>query len=247
METERKKEHYFLYHRKVGSAKSLKGRVLFVNIFVDEDGDVWTEDEKRKAADELNQAEIFLKSEAFKRGKYLSFQNYTIQFSVPKLPRSAVGDSYRWIFEEALLQALHARRNQDLNRRLRKEYQVDEVAAVMLVHNDNRSNAPGYSVAYINFPEFCLIFKNGLCKYTIVHEVLHLFGAADLYYPESVVHAARKHLGSSIMMDYGEMRIDPLTEFLIGWTESPSQEASAFLEETRHISADEIARAGENS
>ena len=81
----------------------------------------------------------------------------------------------------------------------------------------------------------------GFTSFTIEHELLHQFGAVDLYYPKEVVEIAKLFLPKSIMNDGYE--IDPLTEYLIGWKESLSYNAALFLARTQHFTVEYINQA----
>jgi hypothetical protein len=83
------------------------------------------------------------------------------------------------------------------------------------------------------------IFKNphGVW-FTLLHELLHLFGAVDFYYPSAVKIAAEKWLQGSVMN--GGDAIDDLTRVLIGWNDQLTSNAVDFLEATKDVTAKEI-------
>lgn len=68
------------------------------------------------------------------------------------------------------------------------------------------------------------------------HELYHLYGAEDFYYPEDVKTLCSTLLPESIMND-GD-KIDPLTAFIIGWDEELDQNAYEFLQKTAHLTED---------
>lgn len=75
-------------------------------------------------------------------------------------------------------------------------------------------------------------------KRTFLHELLHLFGAEDFYYPPTVEKAAEKWLPGSIMNE-GDA-IDDLTRVLIGWDDHLSCNAEGFLDDTKDVTEKEI-------
>lgn len=81
--------------------------------------------------------------------------------------------------------------------------------------------------------EFSVVRFNSEPK-TIVHELLHQFGAADLYAPYEIRALTDKYLPNSIM--YEGTEIDPLTRYLIGWTDELPRDAVKFLKETARFS-----------
>ena len=74
----------------------------------------------------------------------------------------------------------------------------------------------------------------------ILHELLHLFGAVDYYYPDAVKEAATKWLPGSVMNERGGTAIDDLTRVLVGWDDTLTPAAVSFLEDTRHVTVEEI-------
>ena len=74
--------------------------------------------------------------------------------------------------------------------------------------------------------------------HTLVHELLHQFGAIDLYYPDEITVAGEKFLGRSIM-NCG-MDIDDLTRVLIGWRTTLTDNAINFLEATKGVTKEQV-------
>ena len=113
----------------------------------------------------------------------------------------------------------------------------DERPVILVVNKKLRSHAyPREKVNGIPMStarEYCVIGHN--FRYfsgrTIRHELFHLFGAPDLYTPQSVKGPASRLLPGSIMND-GNIT-DALTAYCIGWTDTLSPEALDFLWETR--------------
>ena len=81
--------------------------------------------------------------------------------------------------------------------------------------------------------------------FVICHELLHLYGAMDYYYPALVKREADKHFLHSIMLDFGGViHIDEFTKFLVGWNDDLTPDAIDFLKKTivtrRSVSLDSI-------
>lgn len=99
-------------------------------------------------------------------------------------------------------------------------------------------NKPGRSYASpsVTYPasdsEYCIIYEREF--YTLLHEALHVFGAADYYYPEQVRQAATHIIGDCVMLTRSCM-IDDLTRYLIGWRDTPSKQAQLLLDATSYI------------
>lgn len=75
-------------------------------------------------------------------------------------------------------------------------------------------------------------------KRTFIHELLHLFGAEDFYYPPVVEKAADKWLPDSIMNE--GHTIDALTRVLVGWDTWLSGNAEGFLNDTKGVTEKEL-------
>ena len=65
---------------------------------------------------------------------------------------------------------------------------------------------------------------------TIMHELLHQFGACDLYYPRELRDLVAKMGYLSIMAIGNTDLIDPLTAYLIGWTDCLPPDVIPLLE-----------------
>ena len=92
--------------------------------------------------------------------------------------------------------------------------------------------------------ECSTIFRDGrkYSYHTIMHELLHQFGAIDLYYPKTVSRWSKQLLGKSIMREYDGTIVDELTAYLIGWIDSVSEETFAFLQNTAAITSKEYSK-----
>jgi len=75
---------------------------------------------------------------------------------------------------------------------------------------------------------------------TIIHELLHQFGAPDYYYPKAVKSLADKYFPQSIMTSGTGIVIDSLTSYLIGWSDSIDRNAATVLELTKQITYADI-------
>ena len=97
-----------------------------------------------------------------------------------------------------------------------------------------------------NHPEWSMVsyqksFGEKEVVHTLVHELLHQFGAIDLYYPEKITAAGEKFLGKSIM-NCG-LDIDDLTRTLIGWRTDLTDNAINFLEATKDVTKEQVMEA----
>ena len=75
-------------------------------------------------------------------------------------------------------------------------------------------------------------------KNTLIHELLHQFGAIDYYYPSQIKALAGAYFPDSIMNSGST--IDPLTRYIIGWDKELAPDAKAFLRDISSVSEEDI-------
>ncbi len=110
-------------------------------------------------------------------------------------------------------------------------YELDEAPLVFAINRKIRSFAFCANTKADDYTcEFSIVDRFDR-KNTIVHELLHQFGAVDFYTTDITKLAADKYLKDSVMN--GGSTIDSLTRFLIGWDKELSDNAIYFLEETK--------------
>lgn len=105
-----------------------------------------------------------------------------------------------------------------------ERYHVDSCPFIFVFNRKGRSYASTADLNYKNFKhEKAVVFNNKdkNIENIILHEVLHLFGAIDYYYPEYLTIEIKKFFPKSIMLSTAYSEIDPFTAFLIGWKKTP--------------------------
>ena len=118
---------------------------------------------------------------------------------------------------------------------LREMYQFEEAAIFFVSNRDGRSFAVNeYAESGL---EYVVLYRR---QGDYRHELYHVYGAADLYYPQEAKQQALACFGDSIMIDGAAGGVDALTAYLLGWTEQPSFAARTFLENTAWITADYV-------
>ncbi len=89
--------------------------------------------------------------------------------------------------------------------------------------------------AYDSKLEFVITYGNDDAA-VFQHELLHLFGAEDMYIHNDIEAAAMQYFPDSIMLRTAqENSIDSLTAYLIGWLDRPDAQGQQFLQLTRHL------------
>lgn len=224
--------HIYLKNVEQGSCKKLVGNVACTVIFVNDTESGWTPDAESEAKKALVDQELMLEAEASKHGVTLDINYYYQTASVNvKIPISS--DDSSWL--DAAVESAGLDPFDSAPGKLKKKYSADEAPIVFAINKEGRSNA---HQQYYNATEYCTVYESDMDSFS--HELLHLFGANDYYYPSTVTLLCEQHLGDSIMND-GEA-IDSLTAHVIGWTEEPDEAAEKFLSGSKLISQATIDR-----
>jgi hypothetical protein len=218
----------------------MTGKVMIMFVFVNDTDAQWDaegiKEAKTSIEDQMNRLETAAAGYGAKLDMTSLFLNASISESfvagddVNEFSLKTVYDAMVDVdFEQAI-------KNQDV---LENGFGVDSVPVVFLLNRTGRSFAAQADDTY-DYMEFAVIFKSGL--YAVRHEVCHIYGAKDFYFPDATIEARKKYLPDSIMAD-SKKEVDDLTAYLIGWTDELSEAALQFLEATNHLTAEEIEEA----
>ncbi len=221
-------DHLFLDTRGVGVCKKLIGKVELFFVFVDDPQSDWTPEEKTSATEQLNAEIAALEKEALNFGVTLEIHPY---YTSLKLASSADhGEIHVW-------EHLYARQNgydslAIMQRDRALSSSPSSAPVVFLFNYTGRSYA--YSDTRPDQPEVAVLFEMEAFR----HELFHLYGAKDFYYHQLTESSAKKYLPGSIMNDGNG--IDDLTAYTIGWMETLTENAAAFLEATAKITYEDL-------
>jgi len=222
-----------------GSAKSLTGLIYPLIIFVSEVGHPWTSLQKQQILRLRGEAEhwicdqsrIYNSHLAFHRGGNFGYENDIVVDFIPQATGS--NDEYsHWV--AYLLQKI-GWDPLDLNSKLIKESGSTHLHVEMYANKAGRSYAIPFCQGADNqkyFMEGAFIYRfyqnsSELLSASIAHEILHLYGAWDLYHncdvtKDQTMHALRlfpNDIMVRIDTSIDKLSISPLTAWRIGWTE----------------------------
>ena len=227
----------------MGSSKKLLGKCVFVNIFLSDTESSFNEDDKQKYIDRLKAAFDILNDNALKYGK--SFEpiynqpdimlDFKTDFTIP----DSISD-YKWA--RTILNDIIA--EYDLEEIL-AQYDADNVS--YLYHINKKmdpyalpNDLPSHSFGTIYYNEIAVIPRYVLWDTyetkiaTYAHEILHLFGAIDLYYPGDLygyrVGLAEKIFPHDIMCNSYYTEIQDVSAYLIGWLDELKKEYHVFID-----------------
>ena len=231
---------------KLGSAKLLEGDNILISIFVDINGDEWTEEERQYCKDSLEKAVSWIEGEGETYGKQICFlydmesqsdllYSQSIDFKVDS--DSEDSNQYRYY----LYNKLWIQENIDIDP-IKEKYGSDSIGYLFFIKDAGTSYTYSHYIEdrNINKEEMCTIYLEDSSNYgfyenpaTYAHEILHLYGALDLYdgaCPEDVNEYVINTYPYEIMLstydetlipnEYDEVKsISPITAYMLDWVE----------------------------
>ena len=220
--------HVFLASRGYGDSFSLTGDVVVNIVFVNDPEAQWTDAGRSNVMLQIMSQTIMLKEAAAEYGAELNL-NPTYHYVTVDVVYDAE-NYHEWA--EAVLQEMGYTAD-NASSLAKKNRNVKEAPYMFCTPRDGRSFAR--AVEKDGVFEYGILYADGAAY---AHELSHLFGAEDFYYPEQVKALAEDCFGKSIMLDSADHIFDSLTAYLVGWTDEVSEEALRFLDETAWITKD---------
>jgi len=223
--------HILVGSRNNGICATFTGNVLITVVFVNDPTSTWTAEKiaSTKAGDNAMTAEIL--SEAASYGANL---NITVEYRQATVSTTEESDRAAWA--EQVMASAGLGNIATASAELERARGVQEAPILFYVNATERSYAQPNSGEYT---EYAIIWNCGSDTVTYRHELYHLFGAPDLYSPQLVKECAQRYYPNSTMLNVDNAVTDELTAYFIGWTDTLSSNALAFLRETAGISREE--------
>lgn len=227
-------DNVFLKTRYGGSCESLTGKVHITVLFVSDPGAIWSDEEIALEQQNINAIVETIRADAASFGAEL-----TLSVSCHKTFSTALDITNLNPWYNNALAALDLPDISQVNRHLEEAKGVDAAPVIFFTKRAGRSTAVSQS-ALGTGKEYATIYQSSISFY---HELCHIFGAKDFYYPEKVEAIADDILGTTIMKDSASGVIDSLTAYLMGWNSSPDDKAMAFLNATKDITSADMSEA----
>ena len=217
-----------------GICRNFSGTPVVVLLFMDDDESFWTEDEVHTFTNEsVMPALDFLKREAAFWNVELDFvlesystptTGYTIDFFgvMPTTSKEAVKED---AFEQAAGDLGFAS-DWIFYSYLQSQYPTQDIVFLTIFNKDGRSFTVQHKTGYHRGGEHCVIYS-GYASYSapmVAHEILHLFGAEDLYAENASVEIeeiTKKEFPNDIMWTYLDdwgNQVEAYTAYAVGWT-----------------------------
>jgi hypothetical protein len=202
----------------------MTGRIRLTFLFTDIPGYRWTYREKQDAKEVYAKALKLVARDAQRFGIRFDMKTDYISSSVQE--EVAMGNCVDWA--EKALAAAQLPGYHDAGSLLKKRFGVDSAPLCFCI------NGPGRSFAHSGGnTEFIVLFT----QEALFHELCHLYGAKDFYYPEKLSDLAKEYYPNSVMLDdtHPQVCVDNFTAYLIGWTDKLVGRDQQFLKELEKI------------
>ena len=218
----------FVDARDKGISATLTGKVLVTTIFVSDKNTSWTKAEMDAVKDGHAKMTKEILAEAKSWGVELEL---ILEYKTAAVTKDLAKETHTKWYQDALT---GAGLTQYASRDLERSRGVKEAPILFYLNLPGRAFAvPRQTSVYVT--EYAVFYNKEDGSATYRHELYHLFGAQDFYYPDEVETLAKKYFPNSPMMAGTDQKTDPLTAYLIGWTDKLSTEANTFLEQTNWI------------
>ncbi len=211
--------------KNLGICKELKGNIDIALIFVSEPGSYWSEDDIKRFRVESGNITYYLVKQAARYGVWLEFHIDIEKLMTAKVCEVENRKELCRLFALKHGYATMKEYHEGSAGRISGHQKVYAFAFKKLGRAFAMNDRVGYASG--NCAEYLFLY-NGKCDF-MLHEMLHLFGAADLYMPNALCRAALKVFPNSVMLSSEQKEIDDLTAYLIGWTKQPSPKALELL------------------
>lgn len=224
--------HIFYDRRGKGKNVSLNGDVDVICVYVSDGESSWTDEEILNTFYDQQTALEGLEAEAERYGNVLdiSLSYYEYQTS-DILTRSTYN-----IWSDKVIKGLGFAGRDYVNEQLCEMLGCDEAVVVFCFDKEERSFA--VSANYNAGTEYAVVYGSTAAE-ALAHEICHIFGAYDYYFPSVIDDAADKYFPDSVMLGGENDAVDSLTAYLIGWTDTVADDAIAFLQATSHLTKEE--------
>lgn len=227
-----------------GNCRRLAGKPFVMVIYLDDDVSSWTEEEVGIYSENLIYPALeFLEDNAAKWDVPLCLKTgYYATYGHPDRPVKYDGviDTFedgtisRDILDQAA-KSIGFASKEDMHDHLTEFAGTDQIAYVVMVDKGGRSYSLPYKGRNRNAGsdyelEYAVVFSGftdtsrDSASDTVAHELLHLFGAEDFYYPAGREKLAKKLYPDDIMLcaksDLQYFTLEDYTAFTLGWTDA---------------------------
>lgn len=221
---EQLRSNYFLTYKEIGCCKTMTGKIAVSVVMISDSVSTWDDASASKLQTALDAYAKDIQSEAADYNAELSF---TYNYYKANLTGDVCSGEYAYDWQDPALKSAGLPELSKMHGYVTELNEAKEAPVVFAFNKEGRA------YAHVGNDEFLVLFAEDDFD-GFQHELSHIFGAKDFYYPTEVKALASECFSGSIM-NSGETA-DPLTAYLIGWADTLSQSAVGFLEDTNSIS-----------
>lgn len=228
---------YFLCSKNSGRCKSLTGKIHVLLVMIEDGESVWDAEAASALKDTVSEVlDTFMSfADDYSTDLTMTASYANVEANEPL----GWADDKKW--RETAVEAAGYDSMDKADALICEEYDADGAVILFCFNKKGRSYAE--AAMEKNGIEYAVIYEHDVETY--MHEMLHLFGTMDYYYPANIKAVAEKYFSGTIMASGTEPVIDTLSAFVVGWSDELSEDALAFLRETDGYTLEDAESANE--
>lgn len=237
---EKYKDYYVLAGKGSGASKEMKNEVIVSIFLLSSARHKWSASQKDSFIRTLDSALHHLMREAKENGVYLNFLRMTYEREITSFDLSNDMSKKWYELGTTAVAGTGASNVSEYQNMIKQKYSCNEAPVILATPADIRAFAYNAKVNEPRVHEFC-VMDAPITKDSVVHELLHVFGACDYYNVPLTAYAAHHFLPNSVMNLHRSTNfcVDELTQYVVGWRDTLSPDAIAFLDTIKPMTIDE--------
>ena len=220
--------HWAELGRDLGPAAKLVGDIELLLVFISTPEHPWSEEEITDFFNIVHTSEDFILDEADRYGVPLSLSAQYFEASIPyEFDGSDLNNidlSWYWYLVKNYF---HTDGMTSMHEAYEERFGKDNTPFLFVFNNSYRNITYSTNLLHPNWQEEFSIYygQQPMRDNMIVHELMHQYGAVDLYDlgSEGVEEISEQIFPDSVMLRSEGTEIDELTAYLIGWIDDPSE------------------------
>ena len=219
--------HWVEMRRDLGPAAKLVGDIQLLLVFVSTPEHPWSQEEIINFFNVVQTSKDFILDEAERYGVPLSLSAQYFEASIPSefdgSDLSNIDLSWYWYLVKNYF---HTDGMVSMHEAYEERFGKDNTPFLFIFNTPYRNITYSADLLFPNWlEEFSIYYgQQPLRDNLIVHELMHQYGAVDLYdlSSEGVEEISEQIFPDSVMLRQEGTEIDELTAYLIGWIDDPS-------------------------
>ena len=228
------RDSYYVSQKELGCCQTMTGKVAVTVVKISDSVGQWDAEAtaELEAALENHKKDIENEAAGYHADLSLSIHYYDVSMT-----GDVCSGEYSRDWQDTALQKAGLPNLQKVHNHLERKYKAKEAPLVFVF------NKPGRAYAEIGREEFVVLYARKNFD-SFQHELTHVFGARDYYYPSEVKAIAANLFPDSVMN--GGTLVDPFTAYLIGWQKELPDVGLQFLQETACFTTEYLKNEGKD-